>query len=75
MQAEEVRAQGYDNVKIRETYDNVVGGVKELLKEFSYDVRRPKTDIRADPVALQKSGLPWAMKAGDNEEESSGEDW
>lgn len=53
VQAAEVRAQGYDNEKIRETYENVVAGAKELLKEFTHDVRRPKTDIRADPLALQ----------------------
>ena len=46
-QDEEVRRNGEGNKKIRMAYDEVVKGVKDLLGDFSLDMRLEKTDIRS----------------------------
>jgi len=43
-----VEKNGALNTKIRSAYDEVVEGVNDLLQDFSYDMRRPKDDIRAN---------------------------
>jgi hypothetical protein len=44
----QVQKNGALNSKIRDAYTEVVSGVNQLLSDFSYGIRRPKDDIRAD---------------------------
>ena len=48
LEKQTVRQNGELNAKIRNAYDEVVSGVNGLLQDFSYDMRRPKDDIRAN---------------------------
>merc|ERR1712072_573849 len=48
LEKQTVRQNGELNTKIRDAYDEIVTGVNGLLQDFSYDMRRPKDDIRAN---------------------------
>jgi stress-induced morphogen len=44
----EIETHGVDNKMLRQTYANVIGGSQKVLKEYTYELRRPKSDLRED---------------------------
>lgn len=44
----QIEQNGSLNTKIRDAYTEIVSGVNELLSDFSYGIRRPKNDVRAN---------------------------
>jgi stress-induced morphogen len=44
----EIETHGVDNEMLRQTYANVIGGSQRVLKEYTYELRRPKSDLRED---------------------------
>jgi hypothetical protein len=44
----QIEKNGSLNTKIRDAYTEIVSGVNELLSDFSYGIRRPKNDVRAN---------------------------
>lgn len=53
-----VRQKGNHNVVLRAVANETMNEVEDLMKRFTFDYRRPKTDVRADPEAFcEKCGL------------------
>lgn len=44
-----VQQDGMHNVVLRDLADNTINEIETLMRRFTYDARREKTDIRADP--------------------------
>jgi hypothetical protein len=50
--------KGDNTLAVRKTYDGVVKSMYAAMLDFSYDARRPKQDLRADPrKSCQRCGL------------------
>ena len=45
---EEAVQGGYGNARMRELFDEVAEGTRVVLKDFTYDLRRDKTDMRGN---------------------------
>ncbi|GBG24053.1 Phytanoyl-CoA dioxygenase, peroxisomal [Hondaea fermentalgiana] len=58
-----------EDALVRATYDGAVDGAKRVLQEYTYELRRPKHDIRADPRREHskaknqtRTGQAWPLK-------------
>lgn len=52
--AKEMVTSGQENKNIRETYDAIMSGCLEVLKANSFVSRRGKSDMREDPIKMER---------------------